>query len=128
MLGDGGAFDLAAGLNFEGDIFRDVLRPMLKRIEGDNADRVVELPGHEIGNDAFEIGFGDIGLGECEAKVCPVIADDNIKILIGTVLHDRWSAAAAHRQLPTTRHREISARNGGSFLEKSEALVSEMCV
>ena len=32
MLWDGGAFDLAAGLNFEGDIFRDVLRPVLKRI------------------------------------------------------------------------------------------------
>ena len=44
MLGDGNALDIAAGLDFGCDIFRDVLRPMLKRIEGYNADRVVELP------------------------------------------------------------------------------------
>jgi hypothetical protein len=43
MLGDGNAFDIVAGLNFEGDILCDVLRPMLKRIEGDNTDRVVKL-------------------------------------------------------------------------------------
>ena len=43
VLGDGCACDSAAGLNFKRDIFRDVLRPMLKRVEGDNADRVVEL-------------------------------------------------------------------------------------
>jgi hypothetical protein len=43
MLGDGNAFDIAAGLDFEGDIFCDVLRPVLKRIEGDNTDRVVKL-------------------------------------------------------------------------------------
>ena len=41
MLGDGGAIDVAAGLNFGGDIFRNGLR--LKRVEGDNADRIVEL-------------------------------------------------------------------------------------
>ena len=49
VLGDGGACDIAAGLNFERDVFRDVLRPMLKRVEGDNADRVVELSRHQIG-------------------------------------------------------------------------------
>jgi len=43
MLGDGNAFDIVAGLNFEGDILCDVLRPMLKRIENDNTDRVVKL-------------------------------------------------------------------------------------
>jgi hypothetical protein len=56
MLGDGGAIDVAAGLNFGGDIFRYVLRPMLQRVEGDNADRVVELPRQEIGDDGFEVG------------------------------------------------------------------------
>jgi hypothetical protein len=56
VLGDGGAFYVAAGLNFGGDLFRDIIRPMLKRVEGDNADRVVEF-----GNYGFEIsplGFG----------------------------------------------------------------------
>ena len=62
MLGDGNAFDVAAGLNFEGDIFRDVLRPMLKRIEGDNADRIVELAGHQVGDNGFEVGPLDLGL------------------------------------------------------------------
>ena len=47
--------DIAAALNFEGDISGDVLRPMLKRVEGDDADRVVELPRRQIGNGGFEV-------------------------------------------------------------------------
>lgn len=43
MPGDGNAFDIAASFNFEGDIFCGLLRPILKRIERGNADRVVEL-------------------------------------------------------------------------------------
>ena len=46
----------------EGDIFCDVLRPMLKRIEGDNADRVVESSRHQIDNDSFEVGPLDFRL------------------------------------------------------------------
>jgi hypothetical protein len=41
MLGDGDAFDIAAGLNFEGDIRRDVVRPVLKRVESGTARCVV---------------------------------------------------------------------------------------
>jgi hypothetical protein len=48
-------------LDFEGDIFRDVLRPMLKCVEGNNADRVVKLPRHEIGDDSFEVCPFDFG-------------------------------------------------------------------
>jgi hypothetical protein len=47
-------------------IKRKKIRPMLKRVEGDNADRVVELARHEIGNYGFEIcplGFGFAFLG-----------------------------------------------------------------
>ena len=62
MLGDCNAFDVAAGLNFEGDIFCDVLRPMLKRIEGDNAGRIVELAGHQVEDNGFEVGPLDLGL------------------------------------------------------------------
>jgi hypothetical protein len=39
-------FDIAATLDFEGDIFRDVLRPALGGVEGDDPDRVAELPRH----------------------------------------------------------------------------------
>src|ERR1700690_1923851 len=56
MLGDGNAFDIAAGLNFEGDIFCDILRPMLKRIKGHDTQRVVELSRYQIGDDSFEVG------------------------------------------------------------------------
>ena len=55
MLGDVCPLYVAAGLNFGGDLFRDIIRPMLKRVEGDNADRVVELARHEIGDYGFEI-------------------------------------------------------------------------
>jgi hypothetical protein len=34
---------------------------MLKRIEGYNTDRVIELPLHEIGDDRFEVGPLDLG-------------------------------------------------------------------
>src|SRR5882672_4007363 len=44
MLWNGDAFDVATGLNFEGDIFRDVFRPMLQRVECHDANRIVELP------------------------------------------------------------------------------------
>jgi hypothetical protein len=43
MLRDRDAFDIAAGLDFGRDIYRDVIRPMLKCVEGNNADRVVKL-------------------------------------------------------------------------------------
>jgi hypothetical protein len=61
MLGDGGAIDVAAALNFGGDTFRNVLRPMPKRVEGDNADRVVELPPQETGDDGSEVGSLNFG-------------------------------------------------------------------
>src|ERR1035437_1158264 len=34
---------------------------MLKCVEGDDADRVVKLPRHEIGNDSFEVCPLDFG-------------------------------------------------------------------
>jgi hypothetical protein len=35
---------------------------MLKRVESDDADRIVELPRHEIGDDRFEVCLLDVGL------------------------------------------------------------------
>jgi hypothetical protein len=34
---------------------------MLKCVEGNNADRVIELPRHEIGDDGFEVCPLDLG-------------------------------------------------------------------
>ena len=35
--------------------------PMLQRVEGDDANRVIELPGHKIVDDGFEVGALDLG-------------------------------------------------------------------
>jgi hypothetical protein len=100
MLGDSNAFDIAAGLNFEGDIFCDILRPMLKRIEGDNAERVVELSRHQIGDDGFEVGLLDFGLAVDGAKSGKAV-DHEVDRLIRTVGYDpRRPADARHTHLP----------------------------
>lgn len=38
MLGHGDTFDVASALDFDGNRLRNVIGPMLKCIEGDNAD------------------------------------------------------------------------------------------
>jgi hypothetical protein len=44
MVGDRNTFNVASGLNFVSDLFRDVLRPMFQRVECNDADWVVQLP------------------------------------------------------------------------------------
>ena len=61
MLGHGDTFDIASGLDFDGNGLRNVVRPMLKCVEGDNPDRIIELAGQEIGDDGFEIRPLDLG-------------------------------------------------------------------
>src|ERR1019366_8446884 len=87
MFRDAGALNVAAGLDFDGDIFRDVLRPMLKCIEGDNADRVVKLPRHEIGDDSFEVGAFDFGFAVNAAQLTEAV-DYEVNGLIRAVGHD----------------------------------------
>jgi hypothetical protein len=58
-----------APLNLECDISRDIFRPMLSGVECNHANRVVVLARHQIGDDGFEIGLLDIGLGKRGAKV-----------------------------------------------------------
>ena len=55
MLRDRDAFDIAASSDFVGDIFRDVFGPVLQRVEGDDAYRIVELPRQEISDDGFDV-------------------------------------------------------------------------
>src|SRR5579863_5684618 len=47
MLGHGNTVDIASGLDFGGNRFRNVDRPMLKCVEGDNADWVIKLASQE---------------------------------------------------------------------------------
>jgi hypothetical protein len=89
VFGDTNAFDVAAGLNLETDVFRDILRPMLKRIEGDNADRVVELSRHQIRDDDFEVGPLDLGFAVNRAKTGKAV-DHEVDRLICTVGHYPW--------------------------------------
>jgi hypothetical protein len=54
---------------------------MLCGVECDHANRGAVLARHQIGDDGFEIGLLDIGLGKRRAKV-PEIVDDKINGLI----------------------------------------------
>jgi len=62
MLGHGLARNVAPGLNFLSDVFGNVVCPMLQSIEGNYANRIIELPGHKVVDDGFEIKSLDLGL------------------------------------------------------------------
>jgi len=53
---------IKAAHDFAGDVSRCILDPTLRDIEGDDANRVVILAGHQVGNDRFEIGPLCVGL------------------------------------------------------------------
>ena len=55
MLRHGFARNVAPGLNFLSDIFGNVVRPVLQSIERYYANRIIELPGHKIGDNRFQI-------------------------------------------------------------------------
>jgi hypothetical protein len=46
---------------------------MLKRVEGDDADRIVELPRYQIGDDRFEVCPLDFGLAVDGAKAAKAV-------------------------------------------------------
>jgi hypothetical protein len=56
MLGHGLTCNVAPRLYFLSYIFGNVISPMLQRVEGDDANRIIELPGHKIVDDGFEVG------------------------------------------------------------------------
>src|SRR5450631_1273004 len=82
--------------NFPRDTLRGILSPMFGGVERDDSNRVAVLAGHQIADDGFEIGFADIGFRECRAEVS-VIVDDEIKILIAAVRHNRRNKASVHK-------------------------------
>src|SRR6516162_6196927 len=55
MLGHRNAFHIASGLDLDSYLSRNVLRPMLKRVERDDADRIVESSRHELDDDGFNV-------------------------------------------------------------------------
>jgi hypothetical protein len=73
---------LVDGLAQTKDIFRNTLGPSLRRVEGGDADRVIELAGHHIGDDGLEVGPLDIGPTEGSAQA-PKVIDDEVEGLIG---------------------------------------------
>jgi hypothetical protein len=75
---------------------------MFGGVECDDSKRVTVLARHQIADDGFEIGFANIGFCECRAEVS-VIVDDEIKILIVAVRHNRRNEAPAHKRLQTQR-------------------------
>ena len=52
---------IAATAQFARDVFRNVFRPALGGIEGDDADRVAILAGQQVLNYRFEVGGFVIG-------------------------------------------------------------------
>jgi hypothetical protein len=61
---------------------------MLKRVEGDDAYRIVELPRYQIGDDRFEVCSLDVGLALGGAKTAKAV-DYQIDGLIRAVGHHR---------------------------------------
>src|SRR5229473_2874751 len=81
---------------------------MLRRVEGDNADRVIELPGHEIGDDGFEVCPLDFGFAVNSAHSAEAVYYE-VDGLIRAVGHDPWRPAGAPhtrllRNTPTFKH------------------------
>src|SRR5258708_11196610 len=84
------------------DIFRNIVGPPFSRVEGDDPNRIVELAGHQIGDDCFQVGPLDIGLAKREAQPSKIIKDD-IEGLTGAVRHYRRGQTPTHTQTPATR-------------------------
>jgi len=118
MLRHGLARNVAPGLNFLSDVFRNIVCPVLQSVEGNDANRIIELPGHKIANDGFELRALDLGLAIHGAILKAV--DHEIDRLIravryGTVLGDQPVLGIANSNATGTR-KVIKPTPAGSFL------------
>src|SRR5664279_6346649 len=80
---------------------------MLRRVEGDDADRIIELPRYQICDDRFEVCPLDVGLAVSGPKAAKAV-DHEIDRLIRAIGHDRRGPACSrHTQNSTnaTQHR-----------------------
>src|SRR6267154_5996242 len=81
---------------------------MLKRVEGDDADRVIELPGHEIGDDSFEVASLGFGFAASAPQFIKTI-DDEIDGLIRPIRHlRRRPVRSIHNPTPRATNRTAS--------------------
>src|SRR5215217_4024367 len=95
MPGHGLASNVAPRLYFLSDIFGNVISPMLQRVEGDDADRIIELPGDKIVDDGFDLGFA---VNRAIFKA----VDHEIDRLIRAVRNGTWRPArSGHSNTPT---------------------------
>src|SRR5215216_4750575 len=100
MLGHGLASNVASRLYFLSDIFGNVISPMLQRVEGDDANRIIELPGHKIVDDNFEVGALDLSFAVNGTTFKAV--DHEIDRLIRAVRNGTWRPArSGHGNTPT---------------------------
>src|ERR1019366_3639071 len=81
---------------------------MLKRVEGNNADRVIKLSRHEIGDDGFEVGPLDFGFAVNATEPTEAV-DYQVDGLIRAVGHDRWRPTRpTHNETPAQQNRELN--------------------
>ena len=59
-----------------GDVIRNVFRPALGGVEGDDAERLLILPLQQIHDDGFEIGVSEISFGPDPAEPAEVVGYD----------------------------------------------------
>ena len=87
MLGHGDTFDVASGLDFDGNRLRYVIRPMLECVEGDNADWIAELASQKIRDDGFEVRPFDLGFAAGAATRADAVHNE-VSGLIGPIRHE----------------------------------------
>jgi len=86
VVRQGLSIDIAAHLQFGGDIGREIGNPVLERVEGHDADRIVELRRQQFANDHLEIAAFELDVATVTAASDDAI-DDDIDGLIGPVGH-----------------------------------------
>src|SRR4030095_5956467 len=111
VIGHRHAVAVAARLYFPDDIRRQVLRPVLPRVEGKDADLVFELCGPEIGNDRLEIAPLDLAL---DTPGRASILDDDKNGLVSAIRYV-WRCEAGHGDGPPSGFAGSTDDTGPSF-------------
>jgi hypothetical protein len=97
IRGNVGQLQIAAMLDFAGDVFGDVLRPALCGVEGDDPDRVAVLASHQVGDDGLEVRGLSVGFPPNGAEPAEIVLHQ-VDCLIVAGWHDR--GRGTHTQTP----------------------------
>src|SRR5579862_8984629 len=102
MIRHFGTIHIAPKLNFRRDIPRNVLRPMLEGIKGNNPDWVIKLTRQKVADDRFEVRPLDFALS-VDSAVCAEAVHDDVDRLISAIGDDiRCPNCCGHTPAPTT--------------------------